>query len=156
MILLESTVIHYLNKFLGHRDFLSLFHYLSVGLEVLWRINKISENSVLHIWFDADSIVDLAGGRNTNWQKPSFLNHPNRKSPSQEAPTPYYDVNEKLLFCLSHISFSSLCAQAAGVTLINQYSKSLKACFYLGYLVVLEGWKLKANGVKEKYLRMKP
>ena len=155
MILLESTVIHYLNKFHGHRDFLSLFHYLSVGLEVLWRINNIGENRVLHIWFDADSIEDLGGGINTNWQKPSFLNHPNRKS-SQEAPTPYYDVSEKVLFCLSHVTFSSLCAQAAGVTLINQYSKSLKARFYLGYLVVLERWKLKANGIKQKYLKMKP
>lgn len=104
---------------------------------------------------DADSIVDLGGGINTNWQKPSFLNHPNRKS-SQEAPTPYYDVSEKVLFCLSHVTFSSLCAQAAGVTLINQYSKSLKARFYLGYLVVLERWKLKANGIKQKYLKMKP
>ena len=155
MILLESTVIHYLNKCHGHRDFLSLFHYLSVGLEVLWRINNIGENRVLHIWLDADSIVDLGGGINTNWQKPSFLNHPNRKS-SQEAPTPYYDVSEKVLFCLSHVTFSSLCAQAAGVTLINQYSKSLKARFYLGYLVVLERWKLKANGIKQKYLKMKP
>lgn len=58
-------------------------------------------------------------------------------------------MNEKLLFCLSHITFSSLCAQAAGVTLINQYGKSSEACFYLGYLVVLERWKLKANGIKQ-------
>ena len=26
----------------------------------------------------------------------------------------------------------------------------------VGYLVVLERWKLKANGIKQKYLKMKP
>lgn len=156
MILLESTVIHYLNKFHGHRDLLGLSSYLSVGLEVLWRINKISENRVLHIWLDAYSILDLEAETQTGRSLASWI-IPRENLFHKKHQNIYYDVSEKLLFCLSHITFSSLCAQeAAGVTLINQHGKSLEACFYLGYLVVLERWKLKANGIKQKYLRMKP
>lgn len=71
---------------------------------------------------DADSITDLGEVRNMRCEKPRLLTHPNRKT-SPEAPTPDYDVSEKLPFCLSHITFWSLCAKAAGITLINQCGK---------------------------------